>query len=105
MQPREDRMSQEASDAATLRHELKCWPPYFAAVLSGDKSFEVRRHDRDFHEGDVLTLREWNQNSQRYTGRLLDARITYLLPGGEFGIEDGYCVLGIEVTGWNEVKE
>lgn len=76
-------------------HELKCWPAYFKDVLLGVKPFEVRKDDRDYHEGDTLWLREFDPTTRNYSGRSVHKRVTYILPGGEFGIEDGYVVMGI----------
>lgn len=43
-----------------MKHELKCWPEYFAAILDGLKTWEVRKDDRGgFNVGDELELREW----------------------------------------------
>lgn len=66
-------------------------------VKSGAKPFEVRRNDRDYQVGDTVVLHEWNPGSERYTGRKLDRRITYILAGGQFGVEQGYVVLGLKV--------
>ena len=35
-------------------HELKIYPEYFKAVISGEKTFEIRKNDRPFatREGD-----------------------------------------------------
>lgn len=41
-------------------HELKVVPPYFDALVSGGKTFEVRKNDRAYQRGDVLKLREWH---------------------------------------------
>lgn len=79
-------------------HELKCWPAYYKDVALGIKPFEVRKDDRDFHTGDTLWLREFEPRGRNYTGESLHARVTYVLPGGEFGIEDGFVVLGIEIS-------
>lgn len=37
-------------------HILKTVEPYFSAVASGEKTFEVRRNDRAFQKGDILVL-------------------------------------------------
>lgn len=75
-------------------HELKILPEYFEAVKSGDKTFEVRKNDRCFGIDDILILREYS--GTRYTGRQLYKRITYVLSGGQYGIEKDYVVLGIK---------
>lgn len=51
-------------------HALKCWPQFFGQVATGRKTFEVRHAgDRAFEEGDVLVLREWNPETEEYSGR------------------------------------
>lgn len=79
-----------------MLHELKTHSEYFNALVSGDKNFEVRKDDRNFQRGDELLLRDYNQFTKKYTGRMLHRRITYILRGGAFGIQEGYCVLAIE---------
>ena len=76
-------------------HELKTWPQYFAEIYCSLKMFEVRKSDRDFKVGDLLVLREYDPVIQEYTGRIIPVCITYILPGGQFGIEGGYCVMGL----------
>ena len=62
-------------------HDLKILPEYFSAILSGDKTFEVRSvKDRTFQMGDELKLREWLAGTG-YTGRELAVKVTYVLPG------------------------
>lgn len=34
--------------------DLKIYPSYFRDVLSGDKTFEIRKNDRDYEIGDLL---------------------------------------------------
>lgn len=76
-------------------HELKTWPEMFQAISSGEKPFEVRRDDRGFEVGDWLRLREFEDVAQRYTGRELRRRISYVLPGGQFGLAPEFVVLGL----------
>lgn len=76
-------------------HELKTWPSEFRAIARGEKRFEYRRADRPYAVGDVLRLREWDPGDARYSGATLDARVTYLLPAGPFGVPPGYCVMSI----------
>jgi hypothetical protein len=78
-------------------HRLKTWVPYFAAVTDGVKPFEVRRDDRGFQRGDRVRLVEVSQprDGMIPTGREAEYEITYVLTGGQFGIEPGYVVLGL----------
>lgn len=79
-------------------HDLKTWPEFFEAITSGAKTFELRRDDRNYAVGDLLVLREWNQESGDYTGRTFGVGVTYVLRGPEavrFGLAPGFCVLGI----------
>lgn len=80
-----------------MEHELKTWQPFFQHVLDGEKTFEVRRNDRGFQRGDTLVLRETEGQSSYYrTGRELRVQVAYVLTGEQFGIRDGYCVMGIK---------
>lgn len=76
-------------------HELKTWPEFFEATLSGQKKFEVRKDDRNFFEGDVLVLREWKPDGESYTGRMMAVKVAYFLKG-ELGLPEDLCVMGIE---------
>lgn len=75
---------------------LKCWPEYYTAIKSGEKTFEVREGtDRDYQVGDYLYL--WKvpkgeEMNPQVCARIM-ARITYVMNGG-FGIPEGVYVLG-----------
>lgn len=79
-----------------MTHALKTWPEYFQAVTERGKSFEVRKADRPFKIGETLLLQEWDNNLDEYTGDEAKFQITYILEGGQFGIESGYVVMGIK---------
>ena len=83
-------------------HCLKTWSPFFTAVERGFKTFEVRRDDRGFTVGDVLILQEFESDNKRYTGNMLSRLVAYKLDGDQFGIEAGYCVLGLSPMPFNE---
>jgi len=55
-------------------HELKCWSAYFIAISEGRKRFEIRVNDRDFQEGDLLLLKEWDLAGEMLSER---PRATY----------------------------
>lgn len=78
-------------------HDLKTVDRYYDAVSDGRKTFEVRKNDRAFQTGDILILRRTDKDGYYtdYKFVWIKRRITYLLQGGQFGIEPGYCVLGL----------
>ena len=80
-------------------HDLKIWPEFFVPIVAGEKTFEVRRDDRQYREGDTLMLREWNLVAERYTGRTTTVTVTYVARGGgRTGIEHGFVVLALTPT-------
>lgn len=74
-------------------HALKQLPPYFEAVLSGEKTFEVRLKDRDYRVGDLLALNEYD--GANYTGRCCLVKIDYILDNGDYCLEN-YVIMSIK---------
>lgn len=82
-------------------HKLKTWPSYFEAIRTKKKTFEVRVHDRDFAVDHKLVLREYDPERNQYSGRTVTVKVTYFMPGGKFGIDPAYCVMGFKFVGEN----
>ena len=50
-----------------MKHELKIHPKYYRAVLLGLKKVEIRLNDRNYQEGDLLILNEFDPKTEKYT--------------------------------------
>lgn len=60
-------------------HILKVWPDYYLALRLEIKTCEIRMtSDRDFRVGDILLLREFIPELERFTGRELYRKITFI---------------------------
>lgn len=77
-------------------HNLKTWPDYFGKMITGEKTFEARKNDRDFKTGDILNLQEWDNKTGEYTGREFNVKVKHILKGGVFGTKKGHCFMSIE---------
>lgn len=77
-------------------HHLKTLPEYFREVKLGNKTYEVRKDDRNFQVNDIVILKEWSLET-KYTGETYTVLITHKLPGSKFpdGIKEDYCILSI----------
>lgn len=78
-------------------HEIKIWPEYYERVINKQKTFEVRKNDRDYQVGDILKMRLYYPQTKETVGSYILSQITYLLNGGQFGIKKGYCIMSIEI--------
>lgn len=77
-------------------HELKIKPNYYISVMSGVKNFELRKFDRDYEVGDLIKFIVINDNGQAFKSNIV-YKITYILCNCEqYGLKDGYCIMGIE---------
>ena len=77
-----------------MTHELKIKPEYFLEVMNGNKTFELRKNDRDYMVGDTIILKEFDED---YTGAQVERKISYLLMNCEqYGLMDGFVILGLK---------
>ena len=74
-------------------HHIKILPEYFRAIESGEKTFEVRFNDRDYHIHDILHLQEWQDGE--YTGREMAVEVTYLLDNPDY-CKEGFVIMAIK---------
>lgn len=79
-----------------MTHQFKIYPEYFRAVVERRKSFEVRkkRHLEPYLVDDCVILYEFDPDSEMYTGRVWNGRITYVLDDEQYCKED-YVIFGI----------
>lgn len=59
--------------------EKKVWPKYFQMIVDGQKKYELRLADWDCKTGDTLLLKEWNPETEKYTGRFIEKRVTMVM--------------------------
>lgn len=85
-----------SAEREPLAHRIKCWPEYFDAIARGLKTFEVRKNDRDYRAGDLLAICEWDPQTREFTGARRIMLVSYVLPGGQFGIDADYVVMGLK---------
>lgn len=96
-QEQERKMQELPSDkeeSKTKVHTIKLAKMYYEDVKSGKKSFELRKNDRGYKQGDILKMLEYAEGA--WTGRQIIAEVTYLLENYA-GIEEGYCIMAIKV--------
>lgn len=88
----EEKMQQLPSQQEKKVHDVKLGATFFDDVKTGRKTFELRKNDREYKEGDTIVLHEYKDGAT--TGRTITKKIVYMLEDFT-GLEDGYCILGL----------
>lgn len=88
----EEKMQQLHSQQGKKVHDVKLGATFFEDVKTGRKTFELRKNDREYKEGDTIVLHEYKDGAT--TGRTITKKIVYMLEDFT-GLEDGYCILGL----------
>lgn len=92
-------------------HELKILHPYLIDITIGTKTFELRKNDRDYQEGDLIRFIDIGEDDTTTTKCWYEPnidentlyRITYVLKDVEkYGLDKDYCILAIKKL---EIKE
>lgn len=89
----EERMNNlpsETKESGQKVHHIKLGASFFEEIERGEKTFELRKNDRDYKKGDILEMMEFKDGKN--TGRTVRVLVTYILT--EFaGLEEGYCIM------------
>lgn len=88
----EEKMQQLPSQQEKKVHDVKLGTTFFDDVKTGRKTFELRKNDRGYKEGDIIAMHEYKDGTT--TGRTIEKKIVYMLEDFT-GLEDGYCILGL----------
>ncbi|EAG6328088.1 DUF3850 domain-containing protein [Listeria monocytogenes] len=73
-------------------HELKILSEYFWDIVVEQKTFEIRKNDRDFQVGDLLILKEFKR--EKPTRRWIAVEVIYIT---DYEQKEGYVVMGIKL--------
>lgn len=74
-------------------HDLKVKPIFFREVINGKKMFELRYDDRDYDEGDILILREYEEG---YTGHVAIVEVISILWDYE-GLKSRFVIMSTKL--------
>ena len=86
-------------------HELKIKDEYFKEVLRENKTFELRKNDRDYQVGDLIHFIDIKDEDKEFKTWGVEPaidedalyKITYVLKDvPEYGLDKDYCILGIK---------
>lgn len=86
-----------------MLHELKTDPELFQAVLAKKKTYEIRKDDLGFKDGDELWLYETKHTGKdmrlgkplEYTGKVIPVKVMHILRGPIYGLKDGWVIMSI----------
>lgn len=78
-------------------HRIKILETFASAVVTGEKSFEIRKNDRGYNRGDVVEFSVINTDGTTNNFHPLNEKtyeITYVMNG--YGLKNGFVVFGIK---------
>lgn len=90
---------------SVIEHLLKTDADVFRAMLSGEKTYEIRFNDRNFGIRHVLHLAETEYTGKqmkeegkplKFTGRIFNCQVTHILRGPIYGLQDGWVILSVK---------
>lgn len=82
-----------------MTHDLKTHPEHFEELWEWRKTFEIRKDDRGYAQGDKLKLREYDPVKNEFSGRLIVYRVPHLLRGPAFGLSADTVVMSLVFVG------
>ena len=85
-------------------HHLKIWPKYYRVFACGESTAQLRKNDRDFHEGDTVVLHEFDPALGIFTGHEIVPLPVYKMLEQHEGLTPGWCLLTLTIPASNITK-
>lgn len=76
-------------------HNVKCIQPFFGLIETGQKNYECRIDDRNYQEGDLIVLQEYDSEKKTYSGKVMFFTVGYILRGPIYGVKDGWVIFSL----------
>jgi hypothetical protein len=92
-----------------MLHLLKTESKYFRKIAEVDKTYEVRKNDRDFRKGDYLGLNEItdhicnSEGERKETGNFILVKVLDVLSDERF-VKPGYVIMSIRPCKISEIE-
>lgn len=92
-----------------MLHQLKIESKFFRSIVQAEKTFEVRKNDRNYHKGDYLGLNEitdhkCNEDGDRKeTGQFVLVKVLDVFSDERF-VKTGYVIMSIRPCKISEVE-
>lgn len=94
----EEKMQQLPSDGQQKQRDIRLTPQKYAEITAGKLTFLLLKKD-GFKIGEELELGEFTDG--KATGRKIDVEIVYIWADWT-GLDDDYCIIGFNVTAFDE---
>ena len=97
---------EEGNEEMARVHHIKLQEHLAGVVLSGEKSFEIRRNDRGYQKGDLIQFEVVNSTSVFIENHELNNRtykIMYVQSG--WGLQEGFVAIAIKEVVKDEAAE
>jgi len=78
-----------------MEHLLKIEPVFLDQIISGEKTFELRKNDRNYQKGDIIKFTDLTKNN--FLGESYYFNVLSVFSCEEYyGLRNGYVILSIE---------
>lgn len=98
-------MSGASDKEHNATHALKTLPTHLEAVWQRTKRAELRfTGDRAFRVGDEIQLHEFDPETESYTGRSVEAEITHIVRGPDYGLAKDWAMLSFDIKAMTNAR-
>lgn len=94
-------MKPTIEEKKTSKHELKVFMQFLVPIAQKKMTSLLVYNDKPFKVGDYLVLKGYDDKDNTSTEQEVHAAITFIIKGGQPGLDTRYLILNFKVLGSN----